>query len=313
MEQEGFEAIPHALKICGCLTPDSSTKLFAIDAWGGYDMAAYEDGAVWTFEDCYSKGAPDLISPADGATIAADPCSCYSVPFTLKWDRLCDACSYNIQFALDEDFDELVGGTIHIAGDDFSGDNPSFHIQGGPEAEFPLSCETTYYWRVQAADAETGQYIRSWWAEAQSFTVAPAEGAGVALIAPEAGATDVATANVGFSWSEVATADEYDWVLSANSDLSSPLDTEEGLTTAATAYTGTALDYETPYFWQVLAYKDGALIDTSTVGTFTTVAEEDEVLPPDEVTTPFWVWVVIAIGAVLVIVVIVLIFRTRRV
>jgi hypothetical protein len=118
---------------------------------------------------------------------------------------------------------------------------------------------------------------------------------------------------LGFSWSEVTTADEYDWVLSANSDLSSPLDTKEGLTTAATAYTGTALDYETPYFWQVLDYKDGALIDTSTVGTFTTVAEEDEVLPPDEVTTPFWVWVVIAIGAVLVIVVIVLIFRTRRV
>ncbi|MCK4698263.1 MAG: hypothetical protein KAT53_08170, partial [Dehalococcoidia bacterium] len=46
-------------------------------------------------------------------------------------------------------------------------------------------------------------------------------------------------------------------------------------------YTGTALDYETPYYWHVTALKEGGVISTSTIGTFTTVAEEEEPKPPD--------------------------------
>ncbi|MCK5181207.1 MAG: hypothetical protein KAQ73_01585, partial [Dehalococcoidia bacterium] len=299
VDEEEFDAWPHALKICGCLTPDSNTRLFAIDAWAGYDMEDYEYGAVWTFQDCYSKGAPDITTPADGETIAAGCTECESVPITFRWDRMCDACSYNLQIALDEDFMELVT-EIHIGGDDYEeGDAPSYM-----EIE-DLMPEYTYYWRVQAADAETGQYIRSWWSETQSFTIAPGRGAGVNLIAPEGGATGLPVGGIGFSWSDVTTADEYDFVLSANADLSSPIATEEGLTGTAAAYTGT-LDYETPYFWQVMALKDGAVISTSTLGTFTTVAEGEEPVTPEPLATPVWVWVIIAIGAVLVIVVIVL-------
>ncbi|UCG84271.1 MAG: hypothetical protein JSW38_05530, partial [Dehalococcoidia bacterium] len=303
---EGFEAFPDALEICGCLTPDSNTKLFAIDAWWDYDMDEYEAGAVWTFEDCYSKGAPDLTSPGDGEVIDADPCECFNRPFTAMWDRMCDACSYDIQIALDEDFDEIVT-EVHIGGDGFAGDTPSFYIGG------ILVCEFTYYWRVRAADAETGQYIRSWWSEPRSIKIAPSIEAGkITIISPEAGATGVAITDVGFSWDLLADTDAFDWVLSANADLSAPIATEDGLTTAATAYTGT-LDYDSAYYWQVTAYKEGTAISTSPVGTFRTMVEPEE--PPDdeEPVTPFWVWVVIAIGAVLVIVVIVLIFRTRRV
>ena len=177
-----------------------------------------------------------------------------------------------------------------------------------------LLCEFTYYWRVRGADAATGQLIHSWWSDPRSFTVAPGPGTGVELIAPKAGATGVAINNIGFTWSEVASADEYDWVLSANSDLSTPIATVEGLTNAASAYSGADLEYDTPYFWQVTALKEGVPISISEVGTFTTMAEpEGPPPPPEKPTTPTWVWVVIAIGAVLVIVVIVLIFRTRRV
>ena len=330
---ERFDAIPDALKICGCLTPDSNSKLFAIDSTG-YDMFHKEfdedgdtdgqDGTVWMFEDCYAKKAPDLISPDDGETLPSDPCECIPLPFTLRWDRLCDACSYDIQLALDEDFNEVIFDSRYLCDDDgppmldpcchwvpATGETPGLGIMALERA--PLLCEFTYYWRVRAADAATGQIIHSWWSEPQSFTVAPGPGTGVDLIAPDDGATDVATTDIGFTWSGVGSADEYDWVLSANADLSSPIATNEGLTTTATAYTGTALAYETPYFWQVTALKEGGVISTSAIGTFTTVAEEEEVIPPPEPTTPIWVWVVIAIGAVLVIVVIVLIFRTRRV
>ena len=331
VDVESFEAWPDALKICGCLTADSNTKLFAIDASDDYDFVENEAGSVWTFEDCYAKKAPEPTAPADGEVIPADPCSCYSVPFTLLWDGLCDACYYEIEFALDEDFTMPVkvnGGeeTSFVV----TGDVPSYSIMGGPEGG--LSCETTYYWRVRASKAATEQVIHSWWSEG-SFTVAPSlEAAAIALVSPAPGSTGVAVKNVGFSWNLLADADTFDWVLSKTADLSAPVESKTGLTSKAYTCTKT-LEYGTGYYWKVTAYSEGAAISTSAVGTFTTAPTGAFCCPqdglcfatqaeleahnaeahPTQPVTPIWVWVVIAIGAVLVIVVIVLIFRTRRV
>jgi len=330
IDEEGFNGYPDALKICGCLTPESNTHLFAIDSWF-YDMCENEDGSVWTYEDCYAKKAPEITYPADDAVIPADPCSCYSQPFTVLWDAICDACSFDIAFAMDEDFtmpvkvngeDEV---TYHIVSDD-----PSFSVLGGPDGG--LSCETTYYVRIRAADAATGEIIHSWWSDPIEITIAPSVESGViTLVAPAPGALDQPTKNVGFSWDLLATVDKFDWVLDDNADLSSPVDSKN-LTTTACTYTGT-LSYGTTYYWQVTAYNEGALLSVSSVGTFTTAAQGEFCCPqcglcfdtqtelqahiadehPAQPATPFWVWVIIAIGAVLVIVVIVLIFRTRRV
>ena len=330
---EAFDAYPDALKICGCLDPTSNTKLFAIDAWWDYDMVDNESGSVWTFEDCYAKKAPETSYPADGAVIPADPCSCYSAPFTLLWDPLCDACYYEIQFALDEDFTMLVGVngmTPEELRYQVTGDVPAFSIMGGEAGG--LSCETTYYWRVRASKAVTGQAIHSWWSDG-SFTIAPSiQAAQIDLVSPAPGALNVPPKNPGFSWDLLADADAFDWVLSKNADLSAPISTKTGLADSATTYSGT-LDYGTTYYWQVTAYKEGSAISNSAIGTFTTAPTGAFCCPIDGLcfetqaalqahnadahpavpATPVWVWVVIAIGAVLVIVVIVLIFRTRRV
>jgi len=311
---ERFEAWPDALKICGCLTPDSNTKLFAIDGgwYNPYDMCEGELGAVWTFEDCYAKTAPEITSPADGFVVPADPCSCYSVPFTVLWDTLCDACSYDIEFAMDEDFEMPV----RVNDDDMpfhldEQDVPAYPIMGGLAGG--LSCEMTYYVRVRAADAATGQIIHSWWSDPIAVTIAPSQAAGeIAMVSPEPGATDVGTKNVGFSWDLLATADAFDWVLDDNSDFSSPVESKTGLTDTAYGCTKT-LGYDTTYYWKVTAYNEGAAISSSAVGTFRTMVEPEGPVTPEDPVTPFWVWIVIAIGAVLVIVVIVLIFRTRRV
>jgi len=304
---EGFEAMPQALKICGCLTPDSNSNLFAIDWWQDYDMKDAEEGTVWTFEDCYAKAAPALESPADDATIDSDPCYCINVEVILRWERQCDSCSYDIQIALDEDFAQVLP-TFDIEDTKPSkAKDPTYVIDRGD-----LNCDRTYYWRVRSADAETGQIIHSWWSEPRSFTVATGPGAAVTLTAPDNGVTNVPKTDIGFTWSTVQAADEYDWVLSANADLSSPVKSETGLTKSAYTYTGT-LEYDTVYYWQVTAYKDGTVISQSSISTFTTKAEPSAPPEDGEVVTPAWVWVVIAIGAVLVIVVIVLIFRTRRV
>jgi hypothetical protein len=299
-----FGMQPQALKICGCLTSDSNSRLFAID-WNDYDMCEGEDGTVWTFEDCYAKKGVDLTSPADGFVVGTDTCECCNVPFTIKWDRLCDACCYEIQFARDEDFTDIYWEDWFCPG---TPTEPSVWLGCEFDPEF------TYYWRVRAIEAETCQDIRSWWSEGRSFTVAPTAAAGaISLVSPELGATGIATKNLGFSWTMIADADEFDWVLSANADLSSPIDSATGLT--STAYQcNEELDNDTPYYWQVTAYKDGSAISSSAIGTFRTATEAEEVDGgPVTQPTPVWVWVVIAIGAVLVIVVIVLIFRTRRV
>ena len=316
-DDESFHMMPKALKICGCLTPDSNSKLFAIDGicetcvpvGPGYDMAEGSDGTVWSFEDCYAKAAPALKAPAEDALIPADPCFCFNLAIVLQWERQCDACSYDIQFALDEDFTEPV---VLILSPNTVGYTP-------PKAKEPtyviaqgdLSCDLTYYWRVRSSDAETGQIIHSWWSEPRSFKVAPGPNTGIEMITPEAGDTEVAITNIAFTWDITASADKYDWALSANADLSTPVETKTGLPDARHTFTGT-LEHETPYYWTVTAFKDGTPVDQAT-STFTTMAKP---LGPGEVptpATPIWVWVVIAIGAVLVIVVIVLIFRTRRV
>ncbi len=326
-DAEAFYFMPKALKICGCTDPTTNTKLFAIDG-SSYDMEKAKTGTVWTFEDCYAKKAPEVTSPTGNTTIPADACACANAPFNVKWDRLCDACGYEIEFALDEDFTTAMKA-IPVTP---TGGAPSYLVAGGADGQ-GLSLETTYYLRIRASKAATGQVIHSWWSDPLKITIAPSTGqAVITLVSPVPGAQEVATKNLGFSWNMLAAADKFDWNLSTNADLSSPVESKTGLTN--TAYTCTkTLTYGTTYYWQVTAYNKGATISTSAVGTFTTAPTGAYCCPvdglcfdteallkahtaaehPAQPATPFWVWIVIAIGAVLVIVVIVLIFRTRRV
>ena len=302
-----FDLQPSALKICGCLTEDSNSNLYAIDNWA-YDLSDGSVGTVWVYEDCFAKAAPTIVSPADDAMIPADPCYCWNDAFVLKWDRQCNACSYDIQISLDDGFTEIVPGWNVVEFEPPAGANPSMVV-----ANMGLgtgSCGTTFYWRVRSADAETNEIIHSFWSEVRSFTIAQGAAAAIELTAPTNGATNVPTSGVSFTWSSVPSATGYKFTLSANADMGSPI--VDGADVTGTAYTYAGpLSEETPYYWQVNAAKDGKVISASSIATFTTKPPAPP--PPPAPVTPAWVWVVIAIGAVLVIVVIVLIFRTRRV
>jgi len=261
-----FSATPHALKICGCLTPDSNTRLFAIDSGSYYDMCEGEDGTVWTFEDCYSKKGVELDSPADGFVVGTSACECSNVPFMITWDRLCDACCYEFEFATDEDFTQIVyvpwydddgkNGEPNGGNGYYDYDCSPWHWEGYcPETPTDPSVwiedwfdpETTYYWRVRATLAETDQPIRSWWSEPRSFTVGPtAEAGAINLVSPEPGDTGAAVDGLGFSWIIIAEADNFDWVLDDNSDFSSPVESRTGLDDTAYGTTQT-LDYDTTY------------------------------------------------------------------
>jgi len=291
-------------------------------------------GRLWTYEDCFAKAGITLKSVADGAMVASDPCICANEKFVLTWERLCNACEYEFDISLDEDFTQIVRDETDYpsTGDKYykppKGEAPSVVIGEGD-----IDCNTTYYWRVRAHYAETPETIASWWSDTWSFTVEAGPSVAIDLTSPDDGATEVAITAIGFTWSSVADATSYDFVLSAKADLSSPVETKTGLTGTAYTYTG-KLSYDTTYFWRVTAKKDAGVFSESDVSTFTTApaavwtcaqcgltfpseaalkAHIAEAHAPVVPVTPAWVWVVIGLGAVLVIVVIVLIFRTRRV
>jgi len=323
-----FTLEPSSLKLCGCLTPDTNARLWAIDNARYYNGTVVKDvvdgvvtehpdynatlGRLWTYEDCFAKAGPVIVSPADNALVDADPCYCWNDAFTLKWERQCDACSYNLQISRDADFTEVA---FEINGKDeytclendydpSSGSTPSYVVANG--ALGTGSCGTRFYWRVRSADAETGEIIHSWWSEVRSFTVATGPGAEVTLTNPGNGAIGVAVTGIPFTWDAVADATGYEFsmVKADGTDVVSAT----AVSGTTYTYTGT-LSYNTSYYWTVKALKDSTVFGQAT-GTFTTGAEK--AVPPAP-TTAAWLWVIIGIGAVVWLVILVLIFRTRRV
>jgi len=324
-----FTLEPSSLKLCGCLTPDSNSKLWAIDDARYYNGTVVKDvvdgvvkkhpdydatlGRLWTYEDCFAKAGPAIVSPADNVVVDADPCYCWNDAFTLKWERQCDACSYNLQISRDADFTEVV---FEINGKDedtclendydpSSGSNPSYVVANG--ALGTGSCGTTFYWRVRSADAETGEIIHSWWSEVRSFTVATGPGAAVTLTNPSNGAIGVAVTGIPFTWDAVADATGYEFSL-VKAETGAEVVSATSVSGTTYTYTGT-LSYNTSYYWTVKALKDSVVFGQATA-TFTTGAEG--AVPPAP-TTASWLWVIIGIGAVVWLVILVLIFRTRRV
>jgi uncharacterized repeat protein (TIGR01451 family) len=99
---------------------------------------------------------------------------------------------------------------------------------------------------------------------------------GITLVSPARGALNQPTKNLGFSWDLLATADAFDWVLSQNADLSSPIDAKTGLISKAAFHAGT-LAYSTTYYWMVTAYNEGAMVGASTLGNFTTTAPQSSI------------------------------------
>ena len=66
------------------------------------------NGTIWTYEDCASKVGPTLLGPADGTVLDCMACEgCGAQPFTLKWDRMCNSCSYDIEI-MDEDGNVVI-------------------------------------------------------------------------------------------------------------------------------------------------------------------------------------------------------------
>lgn len=158
-----------------------------------------------------------------------------------------------------------------------------------------LDCNETYWWRVRARLAETGEVIRSWWSDPVRINTAPGPPGLVELRAPGDGVTGVPVKDVSFTWTRVSGATTYDFML---------VDRVRGhvasnISDATTFVLPLMLDYDTPYVWRIIALDGERVISESARATFRTEAEAPPPaphVPPPPFSPPVpparadWLW-----------------------
>jgi len=342
-----FTEEPWSLKICGCLTVDTDTNLFAIDNSNMYYTTGTGGrgpgmGDLWMYTDCMAKKAPKLIM-ADKALIGCDPVSGRNQEINFTWEQLCIAVGYDIEISKDTAWTLRVFDWMALANPGgwppapstamgYIGFNPSsltspafiFPVAGAatafaaapPALVSALECGHTYYWRVEVRQCATGQVIRSPWSEQRSFTIKAGLPVsmpyyGLQLLAPDNGCLGCPVKPVSFSWSPYKETTKYKFVLAKDAAMTQIV-VEATPTTTGYEYES-ALDYSANYFWRVMSMEPAPSDWSATFSFMTQPAPPAPAAPLGPPATPVWVWVVIAIGAILVIVTLVLIFKTRRV
>ncbi|MDD4859538.1 MAG: hypothetical protein PHR56_04970 [Dehalococcoidales bacterium] len=318
---ETFNRAPSALR-----ASTGSTKLWFIDTTAA---------GLWSFTDTVADTGVTLTGPANNVINPLNPITGRAVDMAFTWTKPSDGVTdYTLRVYTD------AAGTQQVVNGNKNSTDSSVTVMVGPFQAAPFAYEfapgKTYYWRIR-----TALPVISQWSEMRSFTIEPTAAEVPSILAPANGAAATAT-RPSFSWSPVAQATEYKFVLALNPYLTAPI---IDVAVASTAYRPLAeLEAGTTYYWAVKATKPvaGAF---SAVSNFTVAvpAPEPTQAPPPVVITqvppptiilptpapaqtiiippaptpaapiaPAYIWAVIIIGAVLVIAVIVLIVRTRR-
>ncbi len=201
---------------------------------------------VW-FEHIIDNSAlpevPVLSSPADNAANVA-------TSLTLVWNPSGGATSYEVQVSTQSNFSTTVVDESGLSA-------TSLQVSG-------LAHETTYFWRVNA----TNTAGTSDWSTTRQFTTIVAAPATPVLSSPSDNATDVPT-NPTLMWSAADRATSYQLQISTQSNFSTTLVDQSGIT--ATSFQVTGLANQTIYYWRVRAANAGGTSDWSSVRRFTTI------------------------------------------
>jgi hypothetical protein len=312
-----FDATPTSLRYS---ITETSVILWAVDTVDtiSSNLMVYFDGLAW-------KG-PNLTMD-NNATIGCDPVTGQNQEVNFTWDDICDDNRYQLQIAKDSNF-ALV---VFDSGDDypfllpavetspalvyFAGGGSTFPVLAGIQVP-ALECGHTYYWRVRARGAVSGDIIRSPWSEVRSFTVKSglpvrADCYGPKLLAPYNGCLGCEANAVPFSWTPFKDTNKYKLVLAKDAAMTQVV-AEVEVSTTGYEYRG-PLDYGGNYFWRVMAT---APVESDWSATFCFQTEltktKQSTTSPEVPATPIWVWVVIGLGSVSVVVTVLLIFLTGR-
>ena len=303
-----FNREPSSLKV----SSNQENSLWAID--NALYNFAINVGRLWEYTDTIAKVGPWTTSPASGSYIPVDPKSGRAVEVNFAWRSLSNVTVYELQVAKDVDFHNRVLVNENIT--PVSQLAPEVYLPAG--ALIPASGSNigrwgnlesghTYYWRVRARAAITGEILRSPWSATMYFSVEAGLPTAspyptVSLFSPMYGARNIST-SPGFSWSGMPGVTKYEFILAKDAAFQKVV-VKADVPTTSFLYDG-KLDNNTSYFWQVRAISP-VVSDPSPIGIFTVVAEKKPVTPEVETPAPIpsWVWWIIAVFTALVVVVI---------
>ncbi len=309
-------------RICGGLASGEPITVWLID------QRPYvpPQGCIWIYVDPLAWNGPTPISPISNTPVKYDPTSGRAGEITLKWQPMSLSRGYRIQIAKDEDFaiqladiGSTWGGPFYTPPDL---DAPALVIPAGGGTITDGNGNTwtvpalevghSYYWRVMVQDVTTGDLIQSPWSWREIFTVH--SGLRVStpyyspqLLSPVNGCIDCPRKAISFSWSPLQTTQRYKFALARNAAMTDIV-VETELPTTSYNYEGT-LDYNTVYFWRVMAIEP-EVSEWSATFCFQTETEPALVpLPQKAAATPVWAWTLIVIGAILDICLFIIILR----
>lgn len=202
--------------------------------------------SVWQFSTAGGgspPAAPALSSPVDNTVnLPINP--------TLVWNASSGATSYRLQVSTVSNFSTTVVDQTGLTA-------TSLQVSG-------LSNSTTYYWRVNAANAGG----TSPWSTAWQFTTVVAGPAAPTLSSPADNATGIST-SLTLVWNASGGATSYRLQVSAISNFSTLEVDQSGLT--ATSLQVTGLSNSTTHYWRVKATNAGGTSPWSAVWQFTTM------------------------------------------
>ena len=206
----------------------------------------------------FAPSAPQLASPVDGGTgIPVTP--------TFIWHPASGATSYTLQVSIDSAF------TPPLVIDE-SGIADTFFI-----ARNPFAGNTTYYWRVNAANSSG----TSDWSSVWRFTTVIAAPSAPVLLAPADGAVNVSIMPT-LRWHASVAAVSYRIQISTSATFVTVAYDSSGITD--TSYSARRLLSNTIYYWHVNATNNGGTSEWSATWSFRTevissVGEADGELP----------------------------------
>ncbi len=194
---------------------------------------------TWQFTTKQNLTVPVLASPSNNATNQ-------KTNLTLNWDDVNFAEKYRLQVSTSNTFTTLLK-------DEWL-ENNEYNLAN-------LSYNTTYYWRVLAADfADTTEFSSTWqFTTKQNLTVP-------VLASPSNNATNQKT-NLTLNWNDVNFAEKYRLQVSTSNTFVTLLK-DEWLVNSE--YNLTNLSYNTVYYWRVLAADFADTTEFSSTWQFTT-------------------------------------------
>ncbi len=220
------------------ITPESTTDIsFSIN-----NVAANDSWMVVLKKTASAPNFFHPMTPDDGEVALATP--------TLTWSAAQGATSYTVKVSTHKDLSSPVINESGITGTSYT-------------VGTALTNGQKYYWQVTAVNSSGSRTVSNH--GVYSFLVGPNTGVpgqfGPYL--PSANAPNESV-TPRFLWSRAYNAASYRLIVSTNSDLSSPVINQSGITTitgtnefgsnTASTYTpSTALAYNTTYYWRVYA------------------------------------------------------------